>query len=81
MTENQLEFDQKNITPTNMNIGTWLKDYTDEHERLKMTKIPMKITKIFKWLKFFKRQTWTVEYDQNNCFLISVIFNRSCSSL
>ena len=43
MTENRLEYDRKIITPMNMNDGTWPKDYTDEHERLKMTKI-------LKWL-------------------------------
>ena len=31
---------------TNMNDGTWPKDYTDEHERLNMTEIPMKMAEI-----------------------------------
>ena len=30
MTENGLEYDRKKFTPTNMNVGTWPKDYTDE---------------------------------------------------
>ena len=30
MTKNELEFDKKQFTPTNVNIGTWPKDYTDE---------------------------------------------------
>ena len=30
MTENGLEYDRKNFTPTNMKIGTWPKDYTDK---------------------------------------------------
>ena len=46
MTQNRLEYDRKIITPTNMNDGTWPKDYTDEHERLNMTEKPMKMTKI-----------------------------------
>ena len=54
MTENQLEYDPKIITPTNMNDGTWPKDYTGEHERLNMTEIPMKMTKILKCLKFIR---------------------------
>ena len=61
MTKNWLEYDQKNITPTNMNDGTWPKDYTDEHERLNMTEIPMKMTEI---LNSLGRQTWMVEYDR-----------------
>ena len=44
MTENWLEYDRKNITPTNMNVGTWPKDYTNEHDQLHMTEIPMKMT-------------------------------------
>ena len=55
MTEKRLEYDQKKITPTNMNDGTWLQDYTDEHEQLNMTELPMKMTEIFKCLKFI----WT----------------------
>ena len=51
MTENQLEYVRKLITPTNMNSGIWPKHYTDEHERLNMTEIPMKLTKIFKYIK------------------------------
>ena len=54
MTENQLEYNRKKFTPTNMNVGTWPKDYTDEHERLNMTEIPMKMTKILKCLKFIE---------------------------
>ena len=50
MTKNQLEYDQKIITPINMNDGIWPKHYTDEHERLNMTKIPMEMTKILKAL-------------------------------
>ena len=30
MTKNGLEYDRKKFTPMNMNVGTWLKDYTDE---------------------------------------------------
>ena len=30
MTKNGIEYDQKKFTPTNMNIGTWPKDYTNE---------------------------------------------------
>ena len=41
MTKNRLEYDQKIITPTNMNDGAWPKDYTDEHEQLNMTEIPI----------------------------------------
>ena len=47
ITKNQLEYDRKNITLTNMNDGTWQKDCTNGHERLNMTEIPMKITEIF----------------------------------
>ena len=54
MTKNQLEYDRKLITPTNMNDGILPKHYTDEHERLNMTEIPMKLTEIFKWLKFIR---------------------------
>ena len=54
MTKNWLEYVQKNIIPTNMNVGTWPKDYTDEHERLNMTEIPMKMTEIFKCLKIIR---------------------------
>ena len=32
MTKNRLEYDRKIITLTNMNNGTWPKDYTDEHD-------------------------------------------------
>ena len=45
MTENRLEYDQKIIKPTNMNNGIWPKHYTDEHEHLNMTEIPMKFVK------------------------------------
>ena len=41
MTKKRLEYDRKKITPTNMNVGTWPKDYTNEHKRLNMTKIPI----------------------------------------
>ena len=51
MTEKRLEYDPKNITPTNMTYGSWPKDYTDEHERLNMTEIPMEMTEIV----FFKQ--------------------------
>ena len=54
MTESWLEDDQKNITLTNMNDGTRPKDYTNEHERLNMTEIPMKMIEIFKCLKFIR---------------------------
>ena len=64
MTENRFEYDQKIITPKNMNDGTWHKDYTDKHERLNMTEMPMKMTEILKWLNSLGRQTWTVEYDR-----------------
>ena len=37
MTEKRLEYDRQMITPTNMTDWTWLKHYTDEHERLNMT--------------------------------------------
>ena len=30
MTKNGLEYDRKKFTPTNMKVGTWPKDYTDE---------------------------------------------------
>ena len=30
MTKNGLEYYQKKFTLTNMNVGTWPKDYTDE---------------------------------------------------
>ena len=30
MTENGLEYDRKKFTPTNVNVGTWQKDYTDK---------------------------------------------------
>ena len=30
ITENGLEYDQKKLTPTNVNAGTGLKDYTNE---------------------------------------------------
>ena len=50
MTKKQLEYDQKKITPTNMTDGSLLKDYTDEHKRLNMTEIPMKMTETLKWL-------------------------------
>ena len=53
MTENWLEYDRKKITPTNMNDGTRPKHYTDEHERLNMTKIPMKMTEIVDNLDFY----------------------------
>ena len=33
MTKSGLEYDRKKFTPTNMNVGTWLKDYTVEHDR------------------------------------------------
>ena len=54
MTKNWFEYDRKKITPTNMNDGTWPKDYTNEHERLNMIEIPIKMTEIFKWLKFIR---------------------------
>ena len=50
MTKNWLEDDQKTVTRMNMNAGTWPKDYTDEHERLNITEIPMKMTEIWKFL-------------------------------
>ena len=54
MTKNRLEYDRKNITLTNMNVGTWPIDYTIEHEQLNMTEIPIKMTEIWKFLKFIK---------------------------
>ena len=65
MTENWLEYDGKNIPPTNMNVGTWPKDYTNEHEWLNMTKIPMKMTEFENASNSLRRQTGTVEYDRN----------------
>ena len=65
MTEKRLEYDQKKITPTNMTDGSWPKDYTDEHEQLNMTEIPMKMLKFLSALNSLGRQTWTVEYDKN----------------
>ena len=65
MTKNWLEYDRKKFTPTNMNVGTWPKDYTDKHEQLNMTEIPMKMTEI---LNSLGRQTWMVEYDRINSF-------------
>ena len=47
MTEKRLEYDRKKITTTNMTDWTWPKHYTDEHERLNMTEIPMKMTEIY----------------------------------
>ena len=46
MTESRLEYDRKIITPTNMNDGIWPKHYIDEHERLNMTEIPLKMAEI-----------------------------------
>ena len=54
MTENWLEYDRKKIISVNMNDGTWPKDYTNKHEQLNMTEIPMKMTEILKWLKFIR---------------------------
>ena len=54
MTENWLEYDQKIITLTNMNNGIWPKHYTNKHEMLNMTEIPMKMTEILKCLKFIR---------------------------
>ena len=47
MTKKRLEYDRKRITPTNMTDWTWLKHHTDEHERLYMTEITTKMTKIY----------------------------------
>ena len=63
MTEKRLEYDRKKITSTNMTDGSWPKDYTDKHERLNMTEIPMKMTEI---LNSLGRQTQMVEYDRIN---------------
>ena len=54
MTKNWLEYDRKKFTPTNMNFGTWPKNYINEHEWLNMIKIPMKMTEILKCLKFIR---------------------------
>ena len=79
MTENWLEYDRKKITPTNMNDGTWPKDYTDEHERLNMTEIPTKMTEIFNFGHIHSYRLVVLVFLSD--FLILVIFNRSCSSL
>ena len=42
-----------------MNVGTWLKDYTNEHELLDMTEIPMKMNEILKCLKLIRTTNLT----------------------
>ena len=44
MTKNRIEFDQKNLTMTNLNIGTWLKIHTDECKSSNLTEIWMNLT-------------------------------------
>ena len=90
MTINRLEYDQKIITPMNMNNGTWPKDYTNEHERLNMTEIPMKMTKILKWQKCIRMTNlngwiWPIKFRSHSpvnvcrCHTFSVKFHLSCS--
>ena len=43
MTENWLEYDQKNFTQTNLNVWTWLKYYTNENLTSSLTKKIIKI--------------------------------------
>ena len=82
ITKNQLEYDRKNITLTNMNDGTWQKDCTNGHERLNMTEIPIKITPG----NVRRCHTFSVKFHHSclsvwsfrSCTNFSVIFIRSC---
>ena len=38
MTKNQLEFDRKKLTTTNLKFGTWPKLHNDKHKRVNLTK-------------------------------------------